>query len=94
VTAGQLLFAGQSPGSFDAWHASTGQHLWSWPTEAGCNAPPASYMSTGRQFVVVACSGNQLLVRLGLTSYSDQIIGFTLSRTHRGRKTGPQCEEG
>jgi len=57
VTAGGLVFAGQPTGSFDAWDARTGQHLWSFRTGAGCNAAPMTYQLDGKQYVAVACGG-------------------------------------
>ena len=58
TTAGGLVFAGQTMGSFNAWDAATGELLWRHPTDAGCNAAPITYELDGTQHVAVACGGN------------------------------------
>ena len=69
VTAGGLVFAGGADGgTFDAWDAKTGQHLWQYRAGAGCNAAPMTYRLNGKQYVAVACGGNFVLRRSGLDS--------------------------
>ena len=38
-------------GSFDAWDAGDGQHLWQFRTGAGCNAAPMTWQIEGKQHV-------------------------------------------
>lgn len=79
ATAGGLVFAGQSDNSFDAWDAASGEHLWRWETDAGCNAAPMTYESAGRQFVVVACGGSRYLRRdRDNPVAADALIAFAL----------------
>ncbi len=79
TTAGNLVFAGQSDGSFDAWQAETGQHVWQFRTGAGCNAAPMTYRAGGKQFVVIACGGSFILRRSQIDSPSgDALIAFAL----------------
>jgi glucose dehydrogenase len=79
ATAGGLVFAGQSTNSFDAWDADTGEHLWAWETDAGCNAAPITYALDGKQYVVVACGGSRYLRRdRDNPAEADAIIAFAL----------------
>jgi len=79
VTAGDLLFAGQSDGSFDAWDARTGEHLWRFGTGAGCNAAPMTYRLGSQQYVAIACGGSFILRRSGIESPAgDAVIAFAL----------------
>lgn len=79
TTAGGLVFAGQAAGTFDAWDAKTGEHLWQFSAGAGCNAAPMAYSVDGRQFVVVACGGNSLLRGFGIQGRGgDALIAFAL----------------
>jgi glucose dehydrogenase len=79
ATAGGLVFAGQTDNSFDAWDAASGEHLWQWETDSGCNAAPITYQSDGRQFVVVACGGSRYLRRdRDNPVMADAVIAFAL----------------
>jgi outer membrane protein assembly factor BamB len=60
ATAGDLVFTGEGDGWFRAYDATTGNVLWSFFVGAGVNAPPASYMVDGKQYIVVAAGGNAL----------------------------------
>jgi alcohol dehydrogenase (cytochrome c) len=76
ATAGGLVFAGEGNGLFKAYDALSGSVLWQYQTDAGVNAPPASYMVEDRQYIVVAAGGNgQLGYKRG-----NSIIAFTLPR--------------
>jgi PQQ-dependent dehydrogenase (methanol/ethanol family) len=62
ATAGNLVFAGESDGNFDALDATTGKLLWQFQTGAGVNAAPMTYRAKDasgkmRQFVAVASGG-------------------------------------
>ncbi len=79
TTAGGLVFAGQSAASFDAWNAKTGEHLWSYKTEAGANAAPSTYQINGKQYVVVAAGGSRYVRRSrDDIAQADAIIAFAL----------------
>ena len=58
-TAGNLVFAGTNEGDFFALDARTGRPLWHFQTGATINANPVSYLSGGKQQVVIA-SGNSI----------------------------------
>lgn len=51
VTAGDLVFQGSVTGEFAAYHARTGEKLWSVNVGSGISAPPISYEVDGRQYV-------------------------------------------
>ncbi len=79
ATAGGLVFAGQGGGSFDAWDAKTGAHLWAFKTDAGCNAAPIAYSLDGRQFVAVSAGGSRYVRRdRDNPPKADAIIAFAL----------------
>lgn len=79
TTAGGLVFAGQSDASFDAWDATSGEHLWQYETAAGCNAAPATYSINGKQYVVVAAGGSRYTRRdRDDPPEADAIIAFAL----------------
>lgn len=59
VTAGGLVFVGQTDGWFRAYHASTGQPLWEFFCGAGVNAPPVSFELNGEQFIAVVAAGSR-----------------------------------
>lgn len=52
-TAGNLVFEGTASGNFEAYHASTGEKLWSTPAQTGVMAGPVSYTVNGEQYVAV-----------------------------------------
>ena len=58
-TAGGLVFAGTAEGNFLALDASTGKSLWQFETGAMIRANPITYLSEGKQHVVIA-SGNAI----------------------------------
>jgi alcohol dehydrogenase (cytochrome c) len=53
VTAGDLIFAGEPTGEFDAFHARTGELLWQFQTGSGIHGSPISYSVAGKQYVAV-----------------------------------------
>ncbi|HEU4642310.1 MAG TPA: PQQ-dependent dehydrogenase, methanol/ethanol family [Gemmatimonadaceae bacterium] len=74
ATAGNLVFTGEGNGHFNAYDARTGKVLWTFQGGAGCNAPPVTYMLSGKQYIAVACGGNyQLGYPLG-----DAVLVFAL----------------
>jgi PQQ-dependent dehydrogenase (methanol/ethanol family) len=58
ATAGNLIFAGEMDGYFDAFDARSGRKLWRFNLGAGVNAPPVTYRVKGVQYVAVAAGGN------------------------------------
>jgi alcohol dehydrogenase (cytochrome c) len=75
ATAGGLVFTGEGNGWFKAYDSSNGKELWRFQAGAGVNAPPASYVVNGKQYIVVAAGGN---VQLDYKRGND-IIAFTLA---------------
>jgi glucose dehydrogenase len=61
ATAGSVVFTGEGNGDLSAFHARTGERLWSFNCGAGVNAPPVTYEVDGRQYVAVAAGGSALL---------------------------------
>jgi alcohol dehydrogenase (cytochrome c) len=58
TTAGNLVFAGEMNGDFNAFNATTGEKLWHFNLGAGVNAPPITYSVNGKQYIAVAAGGN------------------------------------
>jgi alcohol dehydrogenase (cytochrome c)/quinohemoprotein ethanol dehydrogenase len=52
-TAGNLVFQGTAGGEFRAYAADTGKQLWSFPTQTGVVAGPATYSVDGAQYVAI-----------------------------------------
>jgi alcohol dehydrogenase (cytochrome c) len=74
TTAGNLVFAGEGNGSFNAYNAATGQKLWSFQAGAGANSAPMAFEVDGKLHIAVAAGGNfQLNYRRG-----DAILVFAL----------------
>jgi len=74
ATANGLVFTGEGNGRFAAYDSSTGKELWSFHAGAGLNAPPSSFMVSGKQYIVVGAGGNtQVSFKRG-----NNIIAFTL----------------
>ncbi len=74
VTAGGLLFIGATKDEmFRAFDRRTGKVLWQTKLPAGGYATPATYMTGGRQYVVIACGGGKMGTRSG-----DAYVAFAL----------------
>lgn len=84
TTAGNLVFAGELNGEFNAFNAQTGQKLWHFQLGAGVTAPPISYRVNGKEYIAVAAGGNAangnpvLMKELGL-HFGDGIAIFALN---------------
>jgi quinohemoprotein ethanol dehydrogenase len=86
VTAGNLVFQGISTGKFAAFHAETGQELWSFDAGLGIIAPPISYSAGGKQHIalLVGWGADGAAAVAGLSQgwkYGQQprrILGFAL----------------
>jgi quinoprotein glucose dehydrogenase len=76
VTAGGLLFcSGTRDGKIRAFNKETGAELWSGNLPWVGSAPPTTYSVNGRQFVVVASTGNKLGQK---NEYGDAYVAFAL----------------
>jgi alcohol dehydrogenase (cytochrome c) len=53
ATGGDLIFAGEPTGEFDAFHARTGELLWQFQTGNGIHGSPMTYSVAGKQYVAV-----------------------------------------
>ncbi len=65
ASAGNLVFHGETAGSFAAVDATTGKTLWSFPTNDSWRASPMTYSVNGEQYVAVAAGTNVIAFRLG-----------------------------
>jgi len=74
VTAGDVLFSGESSGAFDAWDARTGRLLFRYPTAAGADAAPSVYVANGREYVAIAAGGNTTIH----SKPGDTLLAFAL----------------
>jgi len=59
-TAGNLIFYGETGGSFAAVDARSGETLWHFETGQQFQASPMSYTAGGRQYIAVAAGGDIL----------------------------------
>jgi alcohol dehydrogenase (cytochrome c) len=84
ATAGNLVFAGEMNGYFDAFDARNGRKLWRFSLGAGVNAPPVTYRVKGVQYVAVAAGGNgansnnELAAMRGHPAFGDVLAIFAL----------------
>ncbi len=84
ATGGNLVFAGEFDGNFNAFNATTGEKLWHFQMGSGVLASPVTYMVDGRQYVAVAAGGNAangnniLMKKLGL-NFGDEIGIFAIN---------------
>ena len=53
ATAGNLVFQGLPDGTFNAYSADRGAHLWSFQSQRGIMAGPVSYQVDGEQYIAV-----------------------------------------
>jgi PQQ-dependent dehydrogenase (methanol/ethanol family) len=88
ATAGNLVFAGEMNGYFDAFDAKSGSKLWRFNLGAGVNAPPVTYRVNGVQYVAVAAGGNgansnnELAAMRGHPAFGDVLAIFALPGAH------------
>jgi quinoprotein glucose dehydrogenase len=76
VTAGGLLFcSGTRDSKIRAFDKDTGAELWSGKLPWVGSAPPTTYSVNGRQFVVIASTGNKLGRQ---DEYGDAYVAFSL----------------
>ena len=65
TTAGNLVFQGRVDGTFAAYHAETGEELWSYDLGLGITAPPITYSVDGRQYVALLVGWGGVMAGLG-----------------------------
>lgn len=53
TTAGDLVFAGEPTGEYNAYHARTGELLWQFQMGSGHHSSPTTYSVDGKQYIVV-----------------------------------------
>ena len=53
TTGGDLVFAGEPTGEFNAYDARTGKRLWTHQTGSGHHSSPVSYSVEGKQYIAV-----------------------------------------
>jgi glucose dehydrogenase len=76
VTAGNVVFVGDSTGYFHAFDATTGEEMWNFFTGASIAASPMVYELNGQQYVAVASGG------VGITGQlpGNLIVSFALPK--------------
>jgi quinoprotein glucose dehydrogenase len=78
VTAGGLIFcSGTRDAKIYAFDKDTGSELWSGKLPWVGSAPPATYQINGRQYVVIASTGNKLGKQ---SEYGDAYVAFALPK--------------
>lgn len=65
ATAGDLVFQGSLLGEFSAFHARTGDKLWSFDAQTGVASAPATYKLGDDQFIAVAAGWGTTFALLG-----------------------------
>jgi alcohol dehydrogenase (cytochrome c) len=82
TTAGNLVFAGQVNGEYDAFDATTGQKLWSSNLDAGVAAPGMTYSVGGKQYVAIYAGGSTFSFEATGTGekfpHGDSVYAFAL----------------
>jgi alcohol dehydrogenase (cytochrome c)/quinohemoprotein ethanol dehydrogenase len=74
VTAGNLVFQGDSMGSLSAYQADDGKRVWSVRTYTGIVAPPISYEINGEQYVAVEVGwGGAFGLAAGALAHDSQV---------------------
>jgi hypothetical protein len=71
--SGLVFIAGTFDQHLRAFDIETGKELWSAPLPAAAHALPMSYVSGGRQYVVIAAGGHDKLH----TTFGDYVLAFT-----------------
>lgn len=83
MVAGDLVFFGESDGTFEALDARTGKQLWSFKSDqqgvGGANGSPAVYVQNGREYVVMPFGGNDHVRLSDESPPGDAVIAFAVS---------------
>lgn len=87
-TAGNIVFQGTADQKFKAFHAETGEELWSFVTQTGVIAPPVTFTVEGEQYVAVQAGwGGGFGIASGLKPppgpARSRILTFKLGGTHQ-----------
>jgi len=78
-TRGGLVFVGRSQGYLEALDDLSGKVLWRSPKMlAGANAPAATYMLNGKQYVVIYAGGNAVGGGPGKPKFGSELYAYTL----------------
>lgn len=91
ATRGDLVFQGTAAGDFEAYRASDGRKLWSFPAQTGIIAAPMSYAIGGRQYVTVLAGwggvfplvAGELAFKSGHVVNRSRVLTFALDGTAR-----------
>ena len=81
TTAGNVVFAGQVNGEYDAFDATTGQQLWSSKLDAGVAAPGMTYSVNGKQYVAIYAGGATFsfeAIKPDTFPHGDSVYAFAL----------------
>lgn len=88
ATAGNLLFQGTNRGQLNAYHAETGEKLWSADGQTGIHAAPMSFAVEGEQFIAVSAGSGTAMGLTGgqLASHSlppnrSRVLAYSLDGT-------------
>ena len=85
ATAGDLVFQGTNAGQLHAYHADSGERLWTAEVQTGIHAAPISYAVDGSQFIAVSAgsgtalglAGGQIAAR-GLAPNRSRVLAFAI----------------
>lgn len=83
ATAGDLIFVGHNDGRLIAYHAKTGEEVWSYKMDAGANAPAVTYEIDGEQYISILAAGNALVG----TVHGDKVYTFKIKGIWDGTVT-------
>jgi PQQ-dependent dehydrogenase (methanol/ethanol family) len=82
TTAGNLVFAGQVNGEYDAFNAATGEKVWSSQLDAGVAAPGMTYSVNGKQYVAIYAGGSAFSFEATTTGekfpHGDSVYAYAL----------------
>ena len=96
-TAGNLVFEGTGSGQFEALRATTGEKLWSAPTESGVTAGPVDYTVHGEEYIAVLVGWGGVLPlaagEIGLQSPRLQNVPRMLAFKLGGKVSSPPAAE-
>jgi alcohol dehydrogenase (cytochrome c) len=86
ATGGDLVFAGEPSGEFNAFNARTGDLLWQFQTGSGHHSSPTTYSVDGRQYIAVPVgwggwTEGYLPGMMG-GSHGDALFAFALPESH------------
>ncbi len=81
ATDGNLIFSGNHKGEFAAYNATTGERLWSAPTQARVVAAPSTYTVDGKQYVAILVGArglpNDTKRTVGVSANNSRLLVFT-----------------